>query len=127
MIVAPPRVPRARFAHGVASSFRAASALLSLVLALSCTDSSQPAAPRVAPDTPRRFLAPTSGYTYVSAGAGVTCAVKADGTLRCWGTNGVGLASPPPGTFSALSVGFSQACGVRTDGTLGCWGEDWSG
>ena len=53
-----------------------------------------------------------------------TCGVKTDGTLACWGDNGVGRAAPPAGSFTAVSAGGSTPAGVRTDGTLACWGHN---
>jgi hypothetical protein len=64
----------------------------------------------------------------VGAGDELTCAIRTDGTLACWGSIGNhGDASPPAGTFTAVSGGYSDACAIRTDGTLACWGFDGNG
>ncbi len=69
-------------------------------------------------------------------GAGFTCAVRNDGTLWCWGSNGSGVLfssftgsqSPDPvqiGTgnvWTAVSAGDGQVCALQSDGTLWCWG-----
>ena len=33
------------------------------------------------------------------------CGVRTNGTVACWGDNGYGQATPPPGTFTAVSAG----------------------
>jgi alpha-tubulin suppressor-like RCC1 family protein len=58
----------------------------------------------------------------VSAGAYHTCGVRTDDRLACWGYNGSGRASPPPGTFKTVSAGSNYTCGVRTDELVACWG-----
>ena len=71
-------------------------------------------------------------FTQVSAEYDNTCAVRASGTLACWGYNGDGLGDvqgygqtiPPSGAFSQVDVGSWHACAVRTDGTLACWGRN---
>ncbi len=60
----------------------------------------------------------------VSAGTNFTCAVRTGGTVACWGLDGNGQATPPPGTFRQVSAGGLHACGVRTDGTVACWGDN---
>jgi hypothetical protein len=67
------------------------------------------------------------GFASVSAGSSFTCGVKTDGTLACWGMDGVGQTTPPSGTFVSVSVGScAHACGVRTNGTIACWGSNGS-
>jgi hypothetical protein len=69
-------------------------------------------------------------FASVSAGYEVTCGVRTNGTIACWGDNYYGQATPPAGTFTSASVGGewvvhqSHACGVRTDGTIACWGDN---
>jgi alpha-tubulin suppressor-like RCC1 family protein len=64
----------------------------------------------------------------LSSGRNFACAVRADGTLACWGGGVVGssnprpLPLPPSGTFSSVGVGDTHACALRTDGTAECWG-----
>ena len=71
----------------------------------------------------------------VSAGGYMSCGVQADGTVACWGENGMpsndtantspgGAATPPAGTFLQVNAGYATACGVRTDQTVVCWGSD---
>jgi alpha-tubulin suppressor-like RCC1 family protein len=72
----------------------------------------------------------------VSAGGAFACALRDDGTLRCWGANGVGqlgsgatLPSPSPTPVRALrdvtavAAGARHACAV-TEGRVWCWGAN---
>jgi alpha-tubulin suppressor-like RCC1 family protein len=71
----------------------------------------------------------------VACGDGFTCALKSDGTVRCWGDNpygqlgtGSSSSSPTPdsvwGIENAVGVatGSQHACAVLSDGTVKCWG-----
>jgi alpha-tubulin suppressor-like RCC1 family protein len=71
---------------------------------------------------------------------GNTCAVITDGSLTCWGTNGVnhsGLpisqmsttmmgALPTPiigiANIAAITLGLTHTCALKTDATVVCWG-----
>ena len=74
----------------------------------------------------------TSGHQVVAVSAGAatdwggghTCALKPDGTITCWGSNGTSQSVPPAGIFTAVSAGGLHTCGIRADGTLACWGTD---
>ena len=77
-------------------------------------------------------------WAAVSAGWGYTCAVKADGTVWCWGDNGYGQLgdgttadSPVPVQVSgqvtgwaAVSAGAIHTCAVKVDHALWCWGDN---
>lgn len=58
-------------------------------------------------------------FVEVSVGRGSVCGLRADLTIRCWGSDSGGRASPPQGTFVALESGYP--CAIRTDGTQACW------
>jgi alpha-tubulin suppressor-like RCC1 family protein len=63
-----------------------------------------------------------------SAGGTHSCAIRADGTLACWGDDSKGqLDEVPSGTFTAVSAGGAHTCAIRSDGTLACWGDDSNG
>jgi alpha-tubulin suppressor-like RCC1 family protein len=71
----------------------------------------------------------------VEAGNGHFCAIRDDGRLFCWGTNGdgqCGVSGGPQlapteveagGTWSAVAPGDLHTCAIRSDGALFCWGS----
>jgi alpha-tubulin suppressor-like RCC1 family protein len=74
----------------------------------------------------------------ITAGDTQTCATRTDGSLRCWGSNGVGqlgignLITPQTSpiqvgtnmTWSIVEAGYAHTCAMRTNGTLWCWGRN---
>jgi hypothetical protein len=63
-----------------------------------------------------------------SAGGAHSCAIRADGSLVCWGDDSKGqLDGIPQGEFTAVSAGGAHSCAIRVDGTLACWGDDSKG
>lgn len=67
-------------------------------------------------------IEPSAGA--LSVGAEHACALKADGSVVCWGRNHEAQARPPQGSFEQVSAGGSHSCGLATDRTVVCWGED---
>ena len=78
----------------------------------------------------------------VAAGELHACALHADGTVSCWGTNdwgqlGDGSTTTPametPQTVAglagvtAISAGADHTCALLSDGTVRCWGSNGSG
>ena len=59
----------------------------------------------------------------VSVGAEHSCAVRADHTVTCWGSNDDNKTDAPSGKFLTVSAGEHQSCAVRIDRTLTCWGD----
>ncbi len=93
--------------------------------------------------SPVRESSNATDWTQVSAGSTHTCAVKTDGSLWCWGSDGQGQlgnggaitgnqVSPVREVSNAtdwvqVSTGYSpHTCAVKTDGSLWCWGTDTS-
>ena len=61
----------------------------------------------------------------VTAGGVHSCALRADGTVTCWGYNYHGqLAAPTSGDFAAVAAGGAHSCALRADGTITCWGDN---
>jgi alpha-tubulin suppressor-like RCC1 family protein len=84
-----------------------------------------------------------SGATAISGGLWHTCAVIANGGVRCWGENnsgqlGNGATLPAPDSISpqavagvsgavSVSAGYDQTCAVQATGAVSCWGGNVSG
>ncbi|MCL2449055.1 MAG: hypothetical protein FWD17_08920 [Polyangiaceae bacterium] len=76
-----------------------------------------------------------SGAQEVRMGWETACALEADGTVWCWGTNGLGelgvlvatsyypVQIPLSGAASKLSTNyFATPCAIMKDGSVTCWG-----
>src|SRR6185503_16091069 len=76
----------------------------------------------------------------IASGDAHTCAIVADGGVRCWGSNMTGQAgrpvvdsSPKPVVITGVSdataaaSGETHTCALRADGTVVCWGRNVSG
>ena len=90
-------------------------------------------------------LGPGRSATAITAGAGHTCAILDDGTVRCWGYGGngrlgygntldvldpssVGPVNLGPGrTARAISAGAGHTCALLDDGSVRCWGYNRDG
>ena len=94
-----------------------------------------------------------TGAAQISAGNNYSCAVTADGTVRCWGNNNphagkpgdgtiIGSTPPssifwiipsPPGTANPqiqhqkIAAGNQHTCAVVENGRVKCWGDNRSG
>jgi alpha-tubulin suppressor-like RCC1 family protein len=91
---------------------------------------------------PRQVTALGTATTHLEASGNTTCALRKDGTLWCWGSNGggqlgIGVAPPYGGptpcgapaavatlgnTVTGVALGAVHACAVKMDGSLYCWG-----
>ena len=90
-------------------------------------------------------LVPTAisnGGSWIKASAGtqLSCAIKSDKTLLCWGNNSNGqignnssqkqLAPAPVsggGMWKHVAAGAAFSCGIKSDDSLYCWGTNGSG
>jgi hypothetical protein len=70
-----------------------------------------------------------SNVVAVSAGEYHSLAVKADGSLVCWGDNSQGQTQPPANLPKVLEVagGGGHSLAIKADGTVAAWGNDLSG
>jgi hypothetical protein len=63
----------------------------------------------------------------VATGDAFGCGLAANGSVRCWGDNSLGQATPPSDVLVDISAGGAHACGLRTDRTVVCWGNNDAG
>ena len=74
---------------------------------------------------------PSGGFKFVDTSYGLSCGVRMDGSVVCWGEFSYGpstedglarLNAGPEGPFETVSVDwYFFACGLRTDKTVACW------
>ena len=68
-----------------------------------------------------------SDWKSVSAGHTRTCAIRTNGKIYCFNTNGTGSSLFSISGYSdwkSVSVGASHQCAIRGSGVLYCWGSD---
>ena len=61
--------------------------------------------------------------TQVAVGGYTACALAANGSPICWGSDQGGAASPPDAHLSTLSLSSKAGCGVDLEGHIRCWGQ----
>jgi len=66
--------------------------------------------------------APSSAPARLGAGNFHGCALAADDTARCWGSDAAGQHAVPDGHFVRVSAGGTHTCALRADGRAVCWG-----
>ena len=90
--------------------------------------------------TPVDVSGMSSGYKWVSAGSGHSCALSETGAVKCWGLNSagqLGTGSTSPSTVStpvdvsglssgveALVSGANHSCVLEPTNKMMCWGRN---
>ena len=71
-----------------------------------------------------------SAQAQLSANNAHNCAIRANGTLACWGSNNSNRANPASAAgvdantrFLSIGAGHLYSCGIKADGTMACWGS----
>eukprot|EP00494_Astrolonche_serrata_P024937 UN25197 len=56
----------------------------------------------------------------------MSCALKDDKSVFCWGVNGRGQIDDTPSDkkFIQISTAYTTICGIETTGEIHCWGDD---
>lgn len=80
---------------------------------------------------------PSTDVSQLTGGSSHSCALLSDGTIRCWGSNGLGQLGNGTTTDSnipvavsglsgatAIAAGSNHTCAVLPDSTLKCWGSN---
>jgi alpha-tubulin suppressor-like RCC1 family protein len=89
---------------------------------------------------PPAVVSGLTGVIQVGCGEGLSCALRGDGTVACWGQNRYGQLggatdagqSFAPQTIASLSgvmqiaVGASHVCALGADASVACWGSNGS-
>lgn len=68
---------------------------------------------------------PPGDYTQIDAGPFLTCGVKANDQIECWGWNtGDAVTETPNNYYAQVSAGYGYACGVTSGrSAVFCWGD----
>lgn len=64
---------------------------------------------------------PEGRYLTIAGRGLVTCGLRDDLSVVCWGPHAGSLLHPPPGRFRALDFTSDEACAVGLDGSRACW------
>lgn len=77
-------------------------------------------------DCSSRSTIDTSGVStsHVAVGRNHVCILRADSTIRCWGSDEFSQLNSPSGRFKALSASEFYTCGLRINGSIKCWGDN---
>ena len=67
--------------------------------------------------------ASTETFSTLDAGPDLTCGVKTDKSLHCWGNSTYNRLTEPTDNFTAVAVGATHVCGIKEDKSIACWGQ----
>jgi hypothetical protein len=81
---------------------------------------------------------PAGAFKHVDVDYNHSCAIRADGTLACWGAGTTDACTldvdwncrqslPPAGVFEQVAAGLSHSCAMTADRKVACWGYDGDG
>ena len=84
-------------------------------------DIPEPVLAAIAGDAPAEPFVP---YVDVSVSGSHGCGLRADGRIRCWGSNSHGQLDAPGEIFMSVAAGPGYTCGTWIDGTPRCWGRN---
>ncbi len=67
-----------------------------------------------------------TGVTQIAIGGDHMVALKSDGTVVCWGSNGSGESTVPAGLSEVVQVtaGQTHTVALKSNGTVVCWGDN---
>lgn len=65
---------------------------------------------------------PSGPWDLIAPGQAHTCGIRGNGTINCWGSDQLGRATPPSGTFDHLVCGVEGCCAIDTSLRRWCWG-----
>lgn len=71
---------------------------------------------------------PLGSFVRVSDGDEHGCGVRNTGEIVCWGSDFMGMSTPPStGFFVDVDAGYEHTCAVRDDDRIFCFGADFDG
>lgn len=124
-------------------AIRASGATVGEVVCWGVNDLGQIGAAATTPSRPFAAAVPgLAGVSAIGVGPSVSCAVKADATVACWGNDlaalgdGGAASSAAPvaikgplgvgllGNVAAVAPGARHVCALKKDGTVWCWGKN---
>ena len=99
-------------------------AVFAALVVAACNDTDPITTPptTLTPPRPSADVASGAGAPQVALGSKTSCALRAEGSAACWGSNLYGAASPPTVGFTQVGSGYANACGVTPAGAIICWG-----
>ena len=114
------RTPVAKVSRGHVIS---ATILIATLLPSGAAGVATAAPPLEGPAPPVEVASDPPQVVELATGITHTCAIRADGTVGCWGDDSEGQSSPPDGAFTLIDAEGDTTCGVRSDKSVTCWGQ----